>query len=104
MGEEKSEFLANLFECKVINLVLIGCPKFDTGGNNSKIENNCENHYSSRIAGKLLGHCACQKFFFFNWLKEQTNNEQIKQFQLLETASDYESKSSGVGNTCISKF
>ena len=50
-GQEKSEFLANLLDCKVFNLDLIGCPKFDARGNNLKIVNNCENHYPSRIAG-----------------------------------------------------
>ena len=104
-GKEKSEFLANLLDCKVINLDLIGCPKFDARGNNSKIVNICENHYPSRIAGKLLNHCARRKAnFFFNWLKEQANDEQPEQLQLLETTSDYESKSIEVGNTDISKF
>ena len=104
-GQEKSEFLANLLDCKVFNLDLIGCPKFDDRGNNLKIAKNCENHYPSRTAGKLLNHCALRKVnFFFNWLKEQANDEQPKQFQLLETAPDYESKSSEVGNTDISKF
>ena len=104
-GKEKSEFLANLLDCKVINLDLIGCPKFDARGNNSKIVNICENHYPSRIAGKLLNPCARRKAnFFFNWLKEQANDEQPEQLQLLETTSDYESKSIEVGNTDISKF
>ena len=46
--------------------------------------------WCSRIAGKLLNQCARRKNnFFFNWLKEQANDEQPEQFQLLETTSDY---------------
>ena len=88
-GQKK--FLANVLDCKVINLDLIGCPNFDARGNISKIANNCENHYTSRIAAKSLNHCARRKVnVFFNWLKEQANDEEPKQFQLLETASDCE--------------
>ena len=87
---------------KVINLDLINCPKFDARGNNSMSVNNCENQHPSRIAGKLLNQFDRRKVnFFLNWLKEQANDDQPKQFQLLETASGYESKSSEVGNTDI---
>ena len=96
-GKEKPEFFSNLLDCKVINLNLIACSKNYARGNNSKIVNISESHYPSRIAGELWNHCARQKGkFFFNWLKVQIIDKQPKHLQLLETASDYESKSSQV--------
>ena len=104
-GKEKSEFFSNLLDCKVINLNLIACSKIYARGNNSKIVNICENHYPSRIARELWNNCARRKRkLLFNWLKEQVIDKQPKQLQLLETTSDYESKSSNVGNTDIPKI
>ena len=79
-------------DCKVMNLDLIACPKFDARGNNSKIVSICENYYPSRIASKLLNQCDCRKAnFFFNWLKEPANDEQPEQSQLLETTHENKS-------------
>ena len=87
------------------NLDLISYSKIDAKGNNLKFVNYYENLSHSRITGKLLNFCARRKVnFFWIWLKEQAKIEQPKQFQVLETASDYELKSSEVGNTDIPKF
>ena len=57
------------------------------------------------MLSKLLNQCDRRKVdFFFNWLKEPANDEQPEQSQLLETTSDYESKSIEVGNTDILKL
>ena len=84
-GKEKSEFLANLLDCKVNNLDLIGCPKFDARGNNSNIMNNCKNHNPGRLPANFLNLCARRKvnLFFrkkiYGWLVKRTEERWFNQ-------------------------